>query len=150
MQATDAATRVTVALDKVPTGAGVYASVIGRGVTGQGDYRAKVTFRANGAVAVALFRQAADGTQTVLGTESVVPGLTYVAGQKIAVALEVTGYERGTITPLGSSTAWPVVADSRIVGRRVALGAGAHGFSAFVEADDLVAAYDATVADVSD
>src|SRR5689334_25398499 len=23
------------------------------------------------------------------------------------VALEVTGYERGTITPLGSSTAWP-------------------------------------------
>jgi prolyl-tRNA editing enzyme YbaK/EbsC (Cys-tRNA(Pro) deacylase) len=51
---------------------------------------------------------------------------------------------------MGSSTAWPVVADSRVTGRRVALGAGAHGFSAFVEADELVAAYDATVADISD
>ena len=30
-------------------------------------------------------------------------------------ALEVTGYERGTITPFGSSTAWPVV---RTVGSR--------------------------------
>jgi len=66
------------------------------------------------------------------------------------VALEATGYERGTITPVGSTTAWPVVADERIVGRRVAMGAGGHGLSAFVEADDLVAAYDATVADISD
>jgi len=66
------------------------------------------------------------------------------------VALEATGYERGTITPLGSTTAWPVVADSRIVGRRVAMGAGAHGFSAFVLADELLAGYDATVADISD
>ena len=30
------------------------------------------------------------------------------------------------------------------------MGAGAHGFSAFVDADDLVAAFDATVADISD
>ena len=79
-----------------------------------------------------------------------VVGVNKLSMPSADVALEVTGYERGTITPLGSSTAWPVVADSRIVGRRVALGAGAHGFSAFVEADDLVAAYDATVADVSD
>ncbi|WP_349898625.1 aminoacyl-tRNA deacylase [Parafrigoribacterium soli] len=65
-------------------------------------------------------------------------------------ALEVTGYERGTITPLGSAGAWPVFADSHIVGRRVAMGAGAHGWSAFVEADALIAGFDATVADISD
>lgn len=65
-------------------------------------------------------------------------------------ALEVTGYERGTITPLGSSVAWPVFADSRIVGRRIAMGAGAHGWSAFVEADALIAGFAATVADISD
>src|SRR6187549_1716888 len=35
------------------------------------------------------------------------------------LALEVTGYERGTITPLGSTTAWPVFVDSRIAGLRV-------------------------------
>jgi Cys-tRNA(Pro) deacylase len=66
------------------------------------------------------------------------------------VALENTGYERGTITPLGSTTAWPVFADSRIVGTRISLGAGEHGLSAFVDADDLIAAYDATVADITD
>jgi Cys-tRNA(Pro) deacylase len=66
------------------------------------------------------------------------------------VALEVTGYERGTITPLGSTTAWPVFADERIVGKRVSLGAGEHGYSLFVDADDLIAAYDATVADITD
>ena len=66
------------------------------------------------------------------------------------VALEATGYERGTITPLGSTTAWPVFADASIVGKRVALGAGEHGFSVFVEADDLIAGLDAMVADISD
>jgi len=66
------------------------------------------------------------------------------------VALANTGYERGTITPLGSTTAWPVFADSRIVGKRVSLGAGEHGLSVFVDADALIAAYDATVADITD
>ncbi|MGN6444776.1 aminoacyl-tRNA deacylase [Amnibacterium sp.] len=63
-------------------------------------------------------------------------------------ALAATDYERGTITPLGSSTAWPVFADERISGR-IAMGAGAHGFSAFVDAAALVTALDATVADIS-
>jgi len=66
------------------------------------------------------------------------------------VALEATGYERGTITPLGSTTAWPVYADERILGRRVSMGAGEHDYSLFVEADALVAGLDATVADISD
>jgi Cys-tRNA(Pro)/Cys-tRNA(Cys) deacylase len=64
-------------------------------------------------------------------------------------ALAATGYERGTIVPIGSTTDWPVFADERIAGRRVAMGAGAHGYSLFVEADDLIAAYGATVADIS-
>lgn len=66
------------------------------------------------------------------------------------LALEATGYERGTITPFGSTTAWPVYADSRMAGQRVAMGAGEHGFSAWVDADDLVAGFGATLADISD
>ena len=65
------------------------------------------------------------------------------------VALAATGYERGTIVPLGSTTAWPVFADESIRGRRIALGTGAHGFSLFVDADALLQALDATVADIS-
>ena len=64
-------------------------------------------------------------------------------------ALAATGYERGTIVPVGSTTDWPVFADERIVGERIAMGAGAHGYSMFVQADDLIVAYDATVADIS-
>ena len=67
-----------------------------------------------------------------------------------AQALEATGYERGTITPLGSTTAWPVYADERITGRRVAMGAGEHGMSAFVDADALVSGFEAVLADISD
>jgi Cys-tRNA(Pro) deacylase len=66
------------------------------------------------------------------------------------VALEATGYERGTITPLGSTTAWPVYLDASFTGKRVAMGAGAHGHSAFVDADALAAGLDAVVADISD
>ncbi|MFT4214409.1 MAG: YbaK/EbsC family protein [Microbacterium sp.] len=65
------------------------------------------------------------------------------------LALHATGYERGTITPIGSTTDWPIYADESIVGRRIAMGAGAHGYSLFVDADDLVAAYGAIVADIS-
>jgi len=64
-------------------------------------------------------------------------------------ALAATGYERGTIVPVGSTTHWPVFADERIVGERIAMGAGAHGYSMFVQADDLIGAYAATVADIS-
>lgn len=65
------------------------------------------------------------------------------------LALAATGYERGTIVPIGSTTDWPVFADESIVGHRIAMGAGSHGYSLFVEADDLIAAYGATVADIS-
>ena len=67
-----------------------------------------------------------------------------------SVAFDATGFERGTITPLGSTTAWPVFADERILGQRIGMGAGEHGFSAFVDADQLVAGLGATVADSSD
>jgi Cys-tRNA(Pro)/Cys-tRNA(Cys) deacylase len=65
------------------------------------------------------------------------------------VAFEVTGYVRGTITPLGSTTAWPVVADASLTGP-VSLGGGAHGVALTVDAEDLVRALGATVADVTD
>jgi Cys-tRNA(Pro)/Cys-tRNA(Cys) deacylase len=79
-----------------------------------------------------------------------VVGVNKLRLPEATLALEATGYERGTITPLGSSTAWPVFADSRIVGLRIAMGAGEHGMSAFVDADELIAGFDATVADISD
>jgi Cys-tRNA(Pro) deacylase len=65
-------------------------------------------------------------------------------------ATVATGYERGAITPFGSTTSWPVIADASIVGAElVAIGGGAHGVNLHVAADELIAYVKAEVADVT-
>ena len=65
-------------------------------------------------------------------------------------AKAATGYERGAITPFGSLTAWPVVADATVAGLgRVAIGGGARGVNLHLEAADLLSALGADVADVT-
>jgi len=77
-------------------------------------------------------------------------GVSRMSLPDAAAAKEATGYERGTITPYGSSYAWPVVADDRLRGRTIALGAGAHGVAVVLDADAVLASLGATVADVTD
>jgi Cys-tRNA(Pro) deacylase len=77
-------------------------------------------------------------------------GVNRLSMPDAATAKDATGYERGTITPFGSSTAWPVIADERLRGRTVSLGAGERGVALRVAADDAVAALDGTFADVTD
>ena len=43
-----------------------------------------------------------------------------------------------------------MVADERLLGREITLGAGAHGVAVAVDADAALAALQATVADVTD
>jgi Cys-tRNA(Pro)/Cys-tRNA(Cys) deacylase len=65
-------------------------------------------------------------------------------------ARAVTGYERGAITPFGSSRAWPVIVDATALeAETVAIGGGARGLNVHLASADLVLATDATVADVS-
>jgi Cys-tRNA(Pro)/Cys-tRNA(Cys) deacylase len=62
----------------------------------------------------------------------------------------VTGYERYTITPFGSSRAWPVIADAAITGEPVvSIGGGGFGINLHLAPADLVATLHATIADVS-
>jgi Cys-tRNA(Pro) deacylase len=62
-------------------------------------------------------------------------------------AREVTGYARGTITPLGLDL--PVVADERILGREITLGTGQRDTVVALAADAVIDAYSAVVADVT-
>jgi len=65
-------------------------------------------------------------------------------------AREATGYERGTITPFGSTNAWPVIADAAITGSdRVAIGGGGHGINLHLRPQDLIAHLHAEVVGVS-
>ena len=76
-------------------------------------------------------------------------GVSRMSMPDAAVALEATGYERGTITPFGSLRAWPVVVDERVDGT-ISLGGGAHGVGLTVDASDMIRVLDAQVADVSE
>ncbi len=65
-------------------------------------------------------------------------------------AKTVTGYERGTITPFGATTAWPVIADASIEALdKVAIGGGRRGVNVHLRPADLVAATDAAMVDVT-
>jgi Cys-tRNA(Pro)/Cys-tRNA(Cys) deacylase len=65
-------------------------------------------------------------------------------------AKQVTGYERGTITPFGSTNAWPVIADASIESLdKVAIGGGRRGVNIHLAPGALIAATDAAVVDVT-
>jgi Cys-tRNA(Pro) deacylase len=76
-------------------------------------------------------------------------GVNRISMPDADTALAVTGYERGTITPFGSLRAWPVVMDASVAGQEISLGAGAHGVGVVAQADDVVRALDAHLADVT-
>ena len=77
-------------------------------------------------------------------------GVSRLSMPDAEVARRATGYERGTITPLGSVRPWPVIADERVRGREITLGAGEHGLALAVDADEILQALNASVADISD
>jgi Cys-tRNA(Pro) deacylase len=65
-------------------------------------------------------------------------------------AKAVTGYERGAITPFGSSRVWPIVADASVLEHEiVAIGGGARGVNLHLSPRDLIRHLGADVADVS-
>ena len=119
---------VEVSLDKVPNGGGGFASLVGRRVSGVGDYRAKVKIASNGAVTAYLTR-VVGSTETTLSS-AVVPGLTYAAGEVLHLRTQVTGtapttlqmkvWEDGTTEP----AAWTRVATDATAGLQAAGGVG--------------------------
>lgn len=77
-------------------------------------------------------------------------GVSRLSLPDAAEAQAATGYERGAITPFGSSRPWPVIADASITGLdRVAIGGGRRGVNVHLSPPDLIAATAAEVADVT-
>jgi PKD repeat protein len=97
VSSTSSDTYVTVTTDKPATGNGVYANVIGRRLTTVGDYRAKVRLQSTGAVGVTLTYVTSAGAETTLKAEANVAGLTYTAGTKLRIRVQVTGTAPTTI-----------------------------------------------------
>jgi Cys-tRNA(Pro) deacylase len=77
-------------------------------------------------------------------------GVTRMSLPDADEAHRVTGYVRYTITPFGSTRAWPVVADASLMDHPVvAIGGGARGVNLHLAPDDLVRVLQAEVVDVS-
>ncbi len=77
-------------------------------------------------------------------------GVSRLSMPDAPTAKAATGYDRGTITPFGTTRPWPVIADERLRGRRITLGAGEHGVAVAVAADRALDALRATLADVTE
>jgi Cys-tRNA(Pro)/Cys-tRNA(Cys) deacylase len=75
-------------------------------------------------------------------------GVSRLSMPDAETALAVTGYQRGTISPLGLDL--PVIADERLVGHSITLGSGQVGTIIGLQADDVIAEFGAVVADVSE
>ena len=65
-------------------------------------------------------------------------------------AKAATGYERGAITPFGSTSPWPVIVDASAAGAgKVAIGGGGHGVNLHMQIDDLIEHLGAEMIDVT-
>lgn len=90
VSSTDTDSKVTMALNAVPTGGGNQAGVIGRQV-GPSSYSMKAWVKADGSVSLVLLR---DSTTLSLGTVS---GLNYTANTVLNLRLQVTGTAPTTV-----------------------------------------------------
>ncbi len=75
-------------------------------------------------------------------------GVSRLSMPDAKTALAVTGYQRGTISPLGLGL--PVIVDELLVGHSITLGSGQVGTIIGLQADDVIATFGAVVADVSE
>jgi PKD repeat protein len=78
-------------LSEVPTGGGAMAYVTGRRVAANLEYRARVRVFGDGSVGVAAFKLTGTSTETLIGSEVLLPGLTYTPGMALNVRLVVSG-----------------------------------------------------------
>ncbi|WP_346621723.1 PKD domain-containing protein [Blastococcus montanus] len=88
---TSADLRTAFSLSAAPTGSGTYVYVRGRVVGTYQEYRARLRMLADGRVAVSFSRQTGSASETLIGGEVVVPGLTYVPGTVLNVRTQVQG-----------------------------------------------------------
>jgi hypothetical protein len=85
------------ASDKPASGSGLYLSIVGRRVSGSGEYRAKAVITATGAVNLSLIRTTASGAESTIQSGLAIAGLNYAVGDRLAIRMQVTGTGTTTI-----------------------------------------------------
>jgi PKD repeat protein len=95
---TDSDLRLTLSLDKVPTGSGAYLDVVGRRVSTNNEYRARMVMASNGRITVQLTALKGNGTPVAVATAVTLPAtISYSAGSQLNVRMQVTGTNPTTV-----------------------------------------------------
>jgi PKD repeat protein len=120
---TDTDLRLTLSLDKVPNGSGAYLDVVGRRVSTNNEYRARLVMSANGRITVQLTALRGTASPVGLATAVTLPTtITYGANTPINVRMQVTGTNPTTIRlkvwPASQTepTAWQTTATDTTAG----------------------------------
>ena len=125
---------VSVTADSAASGSGLYVYTEARYSDTANQYRAKVRIAADGSVYLGASRVAA-GTQAAIGSEVVVPGLTYTPGTPIWVRAQFTGTSPTTIRVRAWSgatepTGWTYTGTDSTAALQAAGAVGVRGFLA--------------------
>jgi PKD repeat protein len=88
---------VQASLSTLPSAGSTYVYLIARQTAGNTDYRARVRIGADGSVRLAIAGRSGTTTDTILGTESVVSGLTLAPGSALEVRLQAVGSSPTTL-----------------------------------------------------
>jgi PKD repeat protein len=88
---------VTLGVNKIPTGGGLYVSAVARSIVGAGDYRSVVRLMADGRVSVRLSRVGPTGAEVTIRSNTIVPGLTYTTADRLLVRVQATGTNPTTV-----------------------------------------------------
>ncbi|MFE0022503.1 phosphatase PAP2 family protein [Amycolatopsis sp. NPDC059021] len=97
IRSTDTDFTVKLGTDKIATGNGIYASVVGRKLDDAGTYRATLTLRPDGGVRLQLRRTDPAGVETALAPDQQIAGLTYQPGALLRARIQVTGTAPTTV-----------------------------------------------------
>lgn len=89
--------RMSFALDKQPTGSGLYLTTSGRRISGAGAYAGKVRIVSTGAVSVELMRLPSSGSEVSMQAPLTISGLTHAVGDTLNLRLQVVGASPTTI-----------------------------------------------------
>jgi PKD repeat protein len=128
--------RMHLSLDKRPTGSGAYVDVVGRRVSQNNEYRARLILGADGRVAVAITALKGSATAQTLASAVTLPSsISYGPGTGLEVRLQVTGTSPTTmrfkVWPSGTTepTAWQRTATDSSAGLQAA---GAVGLTTYL------------------
>ncbi len=99
----DSDSKITYTTDKPATGNGIYLYLVGRHVSTNNEYRARIRILSNNTVALAVTKLANSATETVIGSEVTLTGVTYTPGMMLNVRYQVTGTSPTTLR----LKAWP-------------------------------------------